>query len=359
MLLFIPEKIKVGYNKRNDTYTGQLAYVIYQDKTGKWRKEPSWEGWRNKSITPDEFKNEPTEGFVLNKPVGGYSTGWNHRNSYIRIYDLRNFEFEITLENLLFILRETDCSRGKGLHGKFVYAWSGKDLILLPVECEDYKKSQNFTQLQGQTVKVANLIEGATYVNKHTKELIYLGRFTKYDKYQKPLKKQFIFYKDGNFVIEKSLKNISTVKCETCHPDYAELVDKYNKSEHGAAIESIYLTNIKTRPKNPEDASSGGYYGYYGFSYYHYEKINDSSYRKYYVSRGANNRYTYDKLGYCTVSLKDGVLVTSQHEREKEGLSTRYSYYSHYSYKTDIQELTDNNVYELTGKLTNGLEVKL
>lgn len=350
-LLFIPEQIKVGYNKRSDTYTGQLAYVIYQDKTGKWRKEPSWEGWRNKSITPDEFKNEPTEGFVLNKPVGGYSTGWNHRNSYIRIYDPRNFEFEITLENLLFILRETDCSRGKGLHGKFVYAWSGKDLILLPVECEDYKKSENFTKLQGQTVKVANLIEGATYIDKHTKELIYLGRFTKYDKYQKPLKKQFIFYKDCNFAIEKSLKNISTVKCEACHPDYAELVDKYNKSEHGAAIESIYLVKAK-RNVNEER-----YYGYY-----HYEMVDAVTYRKYYVSyqyRSNPTNYTYDKLNYCTVSLKDGVLVTSQHEREKEGLSTQYSYYSTYSYKSDIQNISMDNIYELRGKLTNGLEVKL
>ena len=80
--LFIPEKIKVGFQKRGDTYTGNLAYVIYYDQKGKLRKETSWESWRDKKIQSEEFTNEPTEGFVLNKGVGGVrqSYGWNTRN---------------------------------------------------------------------------------------------------------------------------------------------------------------------------------------------------------------------------------------------------------------------------------------
>ena len=51
--IFIPKKIKVGFNTRNDTYTGKLGYVIYHD--GKtWRKEVSWESWREKYINPVE-----------------------------------------------------------------------------------------------------------------------------------------------------------------------------------------------------------------------------------------------------------------------------------------------------------------
>lgn len=46
--LFIAEKVKVGFNKRTDTYTGKLGYVIGFDGK-KWRKEPSWEGWRETS----------------------------------------------------------------------------------------------------------------------------------------------------------------------------------------------------------------------------------------------------------------------------------------------------------------------
>ena len=32
--LFIPNKIKVGYQKREDTYTKKLAYVVYFDAKG-------------------------------------------------------------------------------------------------------------------------------------------------------------------------------------------------------------------------------------------------------------------------------------------------------------------------------------
>ena len=103
--LYIPTKIKVGFNLREDTYTGKLGYVIYHD--GKvWRKEASWESWRQKEgdttnvgrydetgkykwtsvklgpdINPLEFDNIPTDGFVLNKKAGGGSSGWKDRKS--------------------------------------------------------------------------------------------------------------------------------------------------------------------------------------------------------------------------------------------------------------------------------------
>ena len=78
--IYVPKKIKVGFNNRNDTYTGKLAYIIYYDEKGKLRKETSWNSWRDKSIDPEEYDNEPTSGFVLNKKVGDYSGSWgNHR----------------------------------------------------------------------------------------------------------------------------------------------------------------------------------------------------------------------------------------------------------------------------------------
>ena len=48
--LYIPDKIKVGYQKREGTYTGKLAYVIYYDEKGKLRKEASWNSWRKNLI---------------------------------------------------------------------------------------------------------------------------------------------------------------------------------------------------------------------------------------------------------------------------------------------------------------------
>ena len=132
--IFIPKKLNVGFQNRDDTYTKKLAYVIYYDEKGKLRKQASWESWRDKKIDPIEYDNEPTEGFVLNKNVGGYAYHWDARKSYIRVFDPRGFEFEITLPNLLYILENTNSIKGKGLDGKFVYGWDGKDLVLVPVE---------------------------------------------------------------------------------------------------------------------------------------------------------------------------------------------------------------------------------
>ena len=185
MSIYIPKKIKVGYQNRYDTYTKKLAYVIYYDEKNKLRKETSWNNWRDEKIEPDDFDNEPTRGFVLNKKVGDYSGDWgNHRQAYCRIYDPRGFEFEITINNLLYILENCDCLKGKGLDGEFVYGWDRKDLILIPVDSPDYKeiktrtdKIQNGTKFKGK-----DLIIGATYLTKNNEQWIYMGRFDKWEK---------------------------------------------------------------------------------------------------------------------------------------------------------------------------------
>ena len=96
--------------------------MIYYDAKGELRKEKSWQTWRDVKIKPEEFDNTPQDGFVLNKDIKRYN--WSHfgsNRSYIRIYDARGIEFEITPENLIGILTETTCSK-RGLDGKFVYA---------------------------------------------------------------------------------------------------------------------------------------------------------------------------------------------------------------------------------------------
>lgn len=182
--IYVPKKIKVGFNKRSDTYTGKLAYVIYYDEKGKLRKETSWNSWRDKSIDPEEYDNEPTAGFVLNKKVGDYSGDWgNHRQAYCRIYDPRGFEFEITINNLLFILEHCTCCPGKGLEGNFVYGWDGKDLVLLPTNSPDYIEIEKYSKRinERKTFKDKDLIIGATYLTKDNEEWVYMGRFDKWD----------------------------------------------------------------------------------------------------------------------------------------------------------------------------------
>ena len=259
--LFVPDKLRVGFVNRDDTYTGQLAYVIYYDKKGKIRKEVSWQNWRNQSIKPLELDNEPMEGFVLNKGVGGTraSYGWNPRNEYIRVYDPRGFEFEISVPNLLFILQQCDCSRGKGIEGKLVYSWDGKELVLLPVESQEYKNSKEYTKLQGKKVSAKDLIKGATYLTKKEEEWIYLGRFAKHtlsddtsldyyyyrdEQYKPSYKKYHIFIHDEEYVFLSSMDRLSV--CVNEHPvqNYPELLDNYLDSTYGSPIVKYEL-----RPK--------------------------------------------------------------------------------------------------------------
>ena len=205
--IFIPKTINVGYRNRYDTYTGKLAYIIYYDEKGKLRKETSWNSWRDKDIPNDEFENVPTEGFVLNKKAGDYSTGWDHRHAYCRVYDPRGFDFEITIENLLYILENANCIRGKGLEGEFVYGWDGTNLVLMPVESPDYKEISEFNKIvhNNECIKAKDLILGATYLTKENTEWIYMGRFETYEH-------GYEFVQDGKTMITKRYDNLPIEK---------------------------------------------------------------------------------------------------------------------------------------------------
>lgn len=180
--LFLPRRIKVGFQNRSDTYTGQLAYIIYFDEKNKLRKEASWDSWRDKKIEPQEFDNEPTEGFVLNKKVGGTCWSWNYRQTYVRVYDPRGFEFEISVPNLLYILENTSSIKGKGLEGKFVYGWDGADLVLVPVDSPDYTElvALNNDRFSGNKIYAKDLKVGAVYCAKDGEHVVYLGKYCKY-----------------------------------------------------------------------------------------------------------------------------------------------------------------------------------
>ena len=53
----IPKTIKVGYQKRSDTYTGRLAYVIWIDAKGKIRQVYSAAGFYKRVFRIKESKH--------------------------------------------------------------------------------------------------------------------------------------------------------------------------------------------------------------------------------------------------------------------------------------------------------------
>jgi len=246
--LFIPKKIKVGFQKRDGTYTGQLAYVIYFDNKGVLRKEKSWEQWRDKKIDPQEFDNNPQNGFCLNKDVKRFN--WSHfgsNRSYIRMYDPRGIEFEVTPENLIGILTETDCLK-RGLEGNFVYAWKGTELVLLPCASEEYVKAKENTERQDKNIPAKELKPGCSYTTKKGEEVIYIGRFQwhEWDHYGdnrvRKITKEHVFCyanrpKHGHGFFKKGdLKFLATLNSPDAVNNYAELVDEWNADIRSSQI---------------------------------------------------------------------------------------------------------------------------
>ena len=310
--IFIPKKINVGYQNRSGTYTGKLAYVIYYDEKGKLRKETSWNSWRDENIPNEEFENVPTEGFVLNRRAGGVeeSWGWNARKTYCRIYDPRNFEFEITIENLLYILENTNSIKGKGLEGEFVYGWDGKDLVLMPVDSLDYKQISEYNNIlhNKETVKAKDLKIGAAYLTKDNQERIYIGKFEVYNYDESNVGKQFWFaYKyydydwvDGQkkyrkdykwkFVVHKSISG-KFIKCidESCTNEYSVIFDRLEHDERYC----------------PYDRSKDKYVDY---SFEEFEKLITEGKRNFLSNKNTvNGAFLYDVLkendGLYTVKM--------------------------------------------------------
>lgn len=284
--LYIPKKCKVGLQIRQGTYTGKLGYIIYHDGN-VWRKETSWEGWRHKEgqmsyegyydedgrwqrreetitgVEPIEFENVPTEGFVLNKKAGGYSSGWNHRQTYCRVYDPRGWEFEITIPNLLYILQECNAYKGKGLEGEFVYSWEGKDLVLLPVSSPDYKECQAFTNLQSKKIGKKDLVEGYTYLTSKMSKLIYLGmhkvsKDTYYAKtdieaedsgrvWNSKFENKHVFRIDGDYENYEFLTSLNKLKAkisDDVDPKFAFYIDQFQKSVYYSGPDHLEILPI-------------------------------------------------------------------------------------------------------------------
>ncbi len=257
--MFIPKNLKVGYQERKGTYTGKLAYVIYFDEKGKLRKEGSWESWRDKKIDPSEIPNDPVEGFVLNKEIGGvrYSWGWDARLEKVRVYDPRDFEFEISIPNLLFILQETSAIKGKGLEGEFVYAWSGTELVLLPVGSNSYKECVVHTQRQSIKMNRGDVKEGFSYITKGGGHVMYLGRHhfsaPSYRSTFNPVGLKHIFfnlkYKKNSYstpyIAENGFTKIAECTSSASLPIYPDELDKFKESDSYGEIKGMEFVKVE------------------------------------------------------------------------------------------------------------------
>jgi hypothetical protein len=311
--LYIPKKLNVGFQERNDTYSGLLGYVIYWDDKGVLRKEGSWESWRHKpgnkksyqrdndvvygdNVAPQVLDNEPMEGFVLNKQIGGarYSYGWNARIERVRVWDPRGFEFEISIPNLLFILQETTSSKGKGLEGKFVYSWAGKELVLLPTESQEYKESTKYTNLQGKKVTAKEMLAGKIYTFKDKEQCIYLGRHEcilefNYNSLQKQeYKKYHVFVNTttGEYRYENGFTKLATVDSENIVDNYSDLLETFTNTKYYTKVKRVFVEEFKLTPE-------------------YFEENKEYSFNNFLIET-SKNQYTYVTLQTKNYNYVDG-----------------------------------------------------
>lgn len=225
----IPENIKVGFKNRTDTYTGKLGFIIHQEKR-KWRQEKSWENWIDKTIEPIEFKNELIEGYVINMNVGGVKSGydrWSTRQEKIRIFDPRGFEFEITPQNLLFILQNSSSIKGKGIEEACIFGWDGKVLVLIPKSAPEYIEIEEYNFLKNAKIGLKELIVGGIYINAVKQRFTFLEYSNYHTGSGENSKKCWIF--DGKTILPVDVSFFKEFTNEV-NDLYAQLYEKLQKT---------------------------------------------------------------------------------------------------------------------------------
>lgn len=237
--LYIPQTIKVGFQSRSDTFTGKLGFVTYIDDKGLLRQENSWNNWRDKNIETVEFKNEPQSNFVFNKDISR-NNHWSDITK-VRIFDVRDFEFEIDVSNMMYILMHSDISK-RDIAEDCVFAWSGKNLILLPVNSEEYRNSVVNTKKLNSKFSFKNLVLGHTYSTKKAGDVIYLGnhewsqlKYVGNVKVRESVGKKHIFYVEKNYAdkfVSLEAKDLAEEVSSEINSKYAELIEKLHESHN-------------------------------------------------------------------------------------------------------------------------------
>lgn len=263
MSFFIPEKLSVGFVKREDTFTGKLAFVTYYDNKNIRRQEHSWNGWRDHSISVLEIENKPSR-FVINKGIQR-SHYFGSGRSKIRIYDERDFEFEITVDNLIALLMHSDVSK-RDILEQCVFAWKGKDLTLLPLNSEEYLEATKHTLKQTLKLSSKDLVPGQSYSSKKdTSSWLYLGSFQLYSSYNnktiyQDFGKQHVFYQDHKEPQECYKKFAVSELAEVVsldHPtNFSNILEKFLSSMYHLGDNKI----IKLLPANAKESLQTSYF---------------------------------------------------------------------------------------------------
>ena len=206
--IFIPKILKCGFNLRHvkddskvkryvcidgeyvaveetTEPTYKIGFVSYYDEKGRFRHETSFNNWISKRVPTEKHENVPTKGFKIFKQANrfSYNRFCSYRNVSFEIQDPRGWVFEITQDNLAWII--DNCSIIKGdIEGEFVYGWDGKDRVLIPCSSETFKDNIVFSNiLNAQSyITPKNLQMWHVYKSKQGEKMMFVGRHDIYSR---------------------------------------------------------------------------------------------------------------------------------------------------------------------------------
>lgn len=248
MQLYIPKKLKIGFQERKDSFDGKLSFITYYDNNGKISNETRWSRWCDGSISNLEIDNIPFKNATLNKNISHAGYRYGTGRTAIRIYDSRGFEYEIDIDNFMGIAQEYSVVKGE-ITGEFVYAFANNKVILLPVDSEQYKDAIKTTLNRNEKVDESSLTPGDVYLNDKEEECIYIGFYNMNKSIAKYLnilvnkqKPSHVFYNNNKDIYEFIKIEKLGLKKDTLLPNEFEVYfNNYVGTIHEKEIEEIYI----------------------------------------------------------------------------------------------------------------------
>ena len=176
-MIVFPDKFIVGFQKRNLDYKTNdkgghyhMGYLVTDSKL------TSWQDWRDKKIAPMEIINTPRSEYRIFGRTQRSRDWFGSGRSMVYIEHPDGFVFEITVDNLIGIHAHMDTVEGE-FKGELILAKDGKNLLLIPVNSEEYNTVlRNTIMKKAKAISAKTIKPGTKYLTKKNETFIYLGK---------------------------------------------------------------------------------------------------------------------------------------------------------------------------------------
>jgi hypothetical protein len=180
-MFVVPKELAVVLNARETTNKVEsadgddviaLGFVSYRDAdTNQIHHKSSMDKWGDKNMLRFSYINEPTTGFR----VVGFVSRWTTSNKFIRIEDPRGFQFEVSIDNFVDLLRETTIVNAI-IQDKVVYGWDDAGISLYKEGSEKYNEGiDNFVAISEPNISIKDITIGTIVKLKNGRTVQWCG----------------------------------------------------------------------------------------------------------------------------------------------------------------------------------------